>query len=180
MWTGQQFKGKRIGTLLLWVFLGTCQVLGQSQLLDSLRTRLRTEGKTTLRVDLLQELGLQFIEAGDDSDSYRLAEEARALATELDYPKGLALALAFDAQRSRSEKRYPEALAAYKESIARLDAIRAPQGLYSPLATIRGVFNDMGAQEQRLLFYQEALQRYERTGPRHNVAACHHGLGGYT
>ena len=171
--------GKRIGTLLLWVFLSTCQVLGQSQLLDSLRTRLKTEGKTTLRVDLLQALSPSLIEAGDESDGHRVAEEARALATELNYPKGLALALAVDAELFRSEKRYPEALAAYKESIARLDAIRAPQGLYSPLATIRGVFNDMGAQEQRLLFYQEALHRYERTGPRLNVAACHHGLGGY-
>jgi len=179
MGRAQQRIRRTTGTLLLWAFLGTGQLLAQSAFIDSLRTRLKTEGQTTERVDLLQTLGDAHIEAGEDSVAYRLGEEARALAAELNYTKGSARALMVDAQRFKAERRYPEALAAFKESIARLDAINEPQGMTSPLTLIRTVFNDMGAQEQRLLFYQEALQRYERTGPKLNVGSCHHGLGGY-
>ncbi|MBK7554406.1 MAG: hypothetical protein IPI55_07355 [Flavobacteriales bacterium] len=179
MGRAQQRIGRTSGTLLLWALLSTGQLLAQSAFIDSLRTRLKTEGQTTERVDLLQTLGNMHIEAGEDSVAYRLGEEARALAAELNYTKGSARALMVDAQRFKAERRYPEALVAFKESIARLDAINEPQGMTSPLTLIRTVFNDMGAQEQRLLFYQEALQRYERTGPKLNVGSCHHGLGGY-
>ena len=179
MGRAQQRIGRTSGTLLLWALLSTGQLLAQSAFIDSLRTRLKTEGQTTERVDLLQTLGNAHIEAGEDSVAYGLGEEARALAAELNYTKGSARALMFDAQRFKAERRYPEALVAFKESIARLDAISEPQGMTSPLTLIRTVFNDMGAQEQRLLFYQEALQRYERTGPKLNVGSCHHGLGGY-
>ena len=169
----------RMGSCLLWTFLASIQLLAQTNKIDSIRARLKTEGRTTTRVDLLHELGMTMRDTGEFSTIRSLTEEARTLAIELNYPKGLAISLMFEGDRLHSEKRYPEALAAFKESIALLDAIHEPQGEGSPLLFIRTVYNDMGAQEQRLLFYQEALERYERTGPRLNVGSCHHGIGGY-
>ncbi|MBK6830901.1 MAG: hypothetical protein IPG92_09305 [Flavobacteriales bacterium] len=128
MGRAQQRIGRTISPLLLWVLLGTGQVFAQSHAIDSLRIRLKTEGKTTARVDLLHALGYEFLDIRDMGEAYRLADEARALATELNYTKGLATALTFDAERFQAERRYPEALAAFKESIARLDAINEPQG----------------------------------------------------
>jgi len=151
-------------------------VSAQTALADSLRARLRTEGRTTTRVDLLIGLAVQ---VKDDSTSDRLLDESQTLAAELGYVQGLAYGPGIAARRFLREKNYPQALAAYKECIAKMDSLRMPQGYNSALSSIRMVYNSTGEQEERRVFYEQALQRYARMGLRLNVGVCHHGLGGY-
>ena len=170
---------------LFLLLLGLCcpgLVNAQAFRVDSLRALLRTEGPTTARVDHL--IGLAFaISDAEYTTEYTeivaLLEEANTLATELDHRAGLAYAPMAQAFRDVDAKRYAEAIPAYKECIALLDAAGVEQGLSSPLADIRRVYTAAGLQDERYVFYRTALDRYRRTGPALNAAICEHGLGGY-
>ncbi len=151
----------------------------QTPHIDSLRTLLKTEGRTTDRVDHLIQLAFELSAEETSTERERLLDEANALAGELHYPNGLAYAPMSDAFRHQRAKRYPEAIAAYKVCIARLDAAGEEQGMGSPLGSIRSLYNAAGLQQERFEFYRDALERYRRTGPALNTAVCEHGLGGY-
>ncbi len=154
-------------------------VNAQTPEIDSLRTLLKTEGRTTDRVDHLIALAFARSDADDLTESQALLDEANALAGELHYQKGLAYAPLSDAWRYEQANRYPEAIAAYTDCIARLDAAGVEQGMSSPLGYIRILYNAAGLQQERFEFYRDALERYRRTGPLLNAAICEHGLGGY-
>ena len=160
--------------LCLWA---SVPVNAQNPQIDSLRTIVKTEGRTTDRVDHLITIAL--FGAGDMTTREGLLQEALALAGDLHYPKGLAYAPMADALRYEQAKRYPEAIAAYKDCIARLDAAGVEQGMGSPLGYIRSLYNAAGLQQERFEFYRDALERYRHKGPALNAAMCEHGLGGY-
>ncbi len=168
-----------IGLLLL---ANPAQADAQAFRVDSLRALLKTEGKTTTRVDHLIGLAMAISDAEyvtEHTESVAALEEANALATELHYAAGLAYAPLGPAYKAMSEKSYVEAIALYKECIARLDSAGIAQGMTSPLADIRRVYTAAGLQQERFEFYRNALERYRRTGPALNAAICEHGLGGY-
>ncbi len=168
-----------VTALHLWLLFHASMASAQSARADSMAAKLKTEGSTITRVDLLNSLAFEEMRDLNDTGRIQMLSEAQALATELGYAKGLAFGPVLTGERLRLEARYPEALAAYKEGIARMDALGMPQGLNSPLARIRQLYNSMGAQEERRAYYQQALQRYERMGLKLNIGTCHHGLGGY-
>jgi len=149
---------------------------------DSLRTQLKTDGRSTLRVDHL--IGLAFaISDAEFATGYdeivNLLEEANALTEELKYPKGQAYAPMASAFQAMNDGRYSAAITGYTECISRLDAQGIEQGMASPLADIRRVYTAAGMQQERFVFYRSALDRYRRTGPALNATTCEHGLGGY-
>ncbi len=151
----------------------------QTPLIDSLRTLLKTDGKTTARVDHLIQLFFELSDEGTAVESEGMMDEALALASDLRYKTGLAYAPMREAFRHERAGRYREAIAGYKECIAGLDAAGVPQGMGSPLGTIRQLYNTAGLQQERYIFYRDALERYHRSGPELNAAICEHGLGGY-
>ena len=158
----------------------TCMsTIGQTHELDSLRTRLRTEGPTTARVDMLNRVGMWTFDATGDTACLVSLKEAAALSTTLGYRVGMAYIPCIKAIRLNQQEDYPGSIKAWKESIELLDKEHVEQLYFSPLSFIRIAYNSSGAQEERLAFYQAALERYRRTGPEVNLAASYHGLAGY-
>ncbi|MGV9013028.1 MAG: adenylate/guanylate cyclase domain-containing protein [Flavobacteriales bacterium] len=153
--------------------------IGQTGMIDSLRTRLRTEGPTAARVDLLIALSMQTYSAEQDTASMTPLREAITLSRSLNYPVGLAYAPCLDAMRAYAAQDYPASIEAMKRSIILLDALHVVQGRCSPLWYIRNSYNAAGLQDERVAYYQAALERYTRSGPKQNMADCYHGIGGY-
>ena len=167
--------------LALGLLLCGCpeQVNAQIPDIDSLRTLLKTDGRTTDRVDHLIALAFALSDKESYTESAGLLAEANALAVDLQYKVGMAYAPLSDANRYLKANRYPEAIAAFKDCIVRLDAAGVEQGMSSPLGTIRSIYNAAGLQQERFEFYRDALERYRRKGQALNAAICEHGLGGY-
>lgn len=158
------------------------QASAQMIRVDSLRTLLKSDSRTTARVDHLIALAFAITDAEfvtEYDEILTLFDEANALATELNYAPGLAYATMGPAYRAKQAGRYHEAISFYKECISRLDAVGMEQGMASPLSDIRRLYTSAGMQQERFDFYRNALDRYRRTGPALNAAICEHGLGGY-
>ncbi|MGV9013027.1 MAG: adenylate/guanylate cyclase domain-containing protein [Flavobacteriales bacterium] len=160
-------------------FTACLSAMGQTDEMDSLRTRLRTEGPTTARVDMLIRVGMWTYDATGDTACLAYLKEAATFSTTLGYRVGMAYIPCVKAIRLNQQEDYRGSINAWKESIELLDREHVEQLYFSPLSFIRVAYNSSGWQEERLVFYETAVERYRRTGPEVNLAASYHGLAGY-
>ena len=160
-------SGRRIRRLIGLIILVAIGVHAQAQLIgvDSLRTRLRTEGKTTARFDLLLSLGYELYNQDRDSGCLAPLQEAQALAKELKYASGQAYDALPEAFGLHLAKRYRASIAKFQECISSLDAQGIQQTSVCPLTFIREPYNAAGLQEERLAYFKAAIARYELNGP---------------
>ena len=145
---------------------------------DSIEAILRTEGRTTRRVDALLHMGFATYEspAGENTAYWR---EAQELSEELRYEFGRVHAPMEGVMADFRAQRYDAVVAQLKAMIARLDELGVDQGFYSPLGFIRNTFNASGDQAARAAYFSEALKRYAGGGRPRSLAVTHHAMAGY-
>ena len=146
--------------------------------IDSVETRLRTEGRTTTRVDLLIRKAMQHIN-DPDVDLSPIWREAHQLAEELKYERGLAYAPMEQADRHWRAGAHAAAIDSMKSCIARLDALGVDQDFHSPLGWLREVYSSAGMQQERLRYYTQAVDRYRKGPLRMSLGTSYHALAGY-
>ena len=146
--------------------------------IDSVDARLRTEGRTTTRVDLLIRKAMHYVDR-PDVDMGPTWREAHELAEELHYEQGQAYAPMDQAVRHWHAGEHAAAIDSMKKCIERLDALGVDQEFYSPLVWLREVYSSAGLQQERLRYYTQAVERY-REGPlRMSLGTSYHALAGY-
>jgi class 3 adenylate cyclase len=145
---------------------------------DSTEAILRTEGRTTRRVDALLRMGFATYEA-PAAENTAYWREAQSISEELQYKVGLAHAPMEAVMTDFHAKHYDSAVAKLKTVIVRLDELGVDQDFYSPLGLLRNVFNASGDQAARFAYFSEALTRYSKGDRPKSLATTHHALAGY-
>ena len=162
------------------IFLGAILAVGDlfAGNTDSIEAILRTEGRTTRRVDILLHMGFSTYEspAAENTAYWR---EAQALSEELRYEVGLVHAPMEAVMTDFRAQRYDAVVAQLKAMIARLDELGADQDFTSPLGFLRNTFNASGDQAARAAYFNEALKRYAAGDRPKSLAVTHHALAGY-
>ena len=146
--------------------------------IDSVEARLRTEGRTTTRVDLLIRKAMQFIDR-PDVDARPIWQEVHQLAEELKYERGLAYSPMGSAVEHWHAGEHAAAIDSMKKCIERLDALGVDQESHSPLGWLREVYSSAGMQQERLRYYTEAVERYRKGPLRMSLGTSYHALAGY-
>ena len=145
---------------------------------DSTEAILRTEGRTTRRVDALLRMGFATYEA-PAAENTAYWREAQSISEELQYKVGLAHEPMEAVMTDFHAKHYDSAVAQLKTVIARLDDLGVDQDFYSPLGLLRNIFNASGDQAARFAYFSEALTRYSKGDRPKSLATTHHALAGY-
>ncbi len=146
--------------------------------IDSVEARLRTEGRTTTRVDLLIRKAMQHIH-DSEVDVIHIWQEAHQLAEELKYERGLAYAPMEQAVKHWHAREHAAAIDSMKTCIERLDALGVDQEFVSPLGWLREVYSSAGMQQERLRYYTQAVDRYRKGPLRMSLGTSYHALAGY-
>ena len=115
---------------------------------DSTEAILRTEGRTTRRVDALLRMGFATYEspAAENTVYWR---EAQSISEELRYKVGLVHAPMEAVMIDFRAGRYDAVVGRLKIMIDRLDALGVDQDHYTPLGLLRNTFNASGDQAAR-------------------------------
>ena len=137
---------------------------------DSLRRVLATQHADTARLRTL----LHLLER----NNYRLADvrEAQTLAIRLGRPEARALRW-MPTGSGESAAQVAAQLDSVQAAIAAFD--RQGRPVPTLLSSVRVMYNFLNRQEERRAYYQAKLRYYQAHGATENMAACHHGLGGY-
>ncbi len=145
---------------------------------DSTEAILRTEGRTTRRVDALLRMGFATYEspAAENTVYWR---EAQSISEELRYKVGLVHAPMEAVMIDFRAGRYDAVVGRLKIMIDRLDALGVDQDHYTPLGLLRNTFNASGDQAARFAYFSEALTRYSNSDRPKSLATTHHALAGY-
>ncbi len=146
--------------------------------IDSVEARLRTEGRTTTRVDLLIRKAMQHIN-DPELDVSPIWKEAHQLAEELKYERGLAYAPMGPAVERWHAGEHAAAIDSMKTCIARLDVLGVDQDFHSALGWLREVYSSAGMQHERLRYYTDAVDRYRKGPLRMSLGTSYHALAGY-
>ena len=121
---------KRILSLLiimLLIFDLSAQMLG-TELLDSLKSKIATAPEDTNKVKLLGKLSFQYYSFDTDSGIH-YGEIARALATKLQWGKGVAFSYNYIGTNYAVKGNYPEALENFYKALAEYTGINDQQGI---------------------------------------------------
>jgi len=157
------------------VHFANCAFAGSTESTEAI---LRTEGRTTRRVDALLRMGFASYEA-PAAENTAYWREAQEISAELRYQVGLAHAPMERIMDDFRAHRYAEVVAQLKDLVIRLDALNVDQDFYSPLGLLRNTFNASGDQAARLAYFSEALKRYSMGHRPKSLAISHHALAGY-
>jgi signal transduction histidine kinase len=145
---------------------------------DSLRRVLNTQRADTARMRTLQHLIDLTQEDGRPIQREQVLKELSTLTARLSHPLHRAYRLQWvGTQLANSPATSAAALDSLQAAVVEFDAQRKP--VPTLLTFTRGLYNVLNKQEDRLAYYQAKLVFYQQRGAKENMAACHHGLGGY-
>jgi tetratricopeptide (TPR) repeat protein len=164
-------------SILLLIFLSGGNISAQKEVADKLLLQISKETNDTNKIKLLVKLG--FNAAIKDSAEFKCFREIYELSKKRHFLYGLANYHYYEGIQLLKRQKYDKAIEKYKICIEELDSIHVIHLFYSPLASIRTVYNSLGRQEEKFLYYTGKLAYYKKHGPIENTATCFHGIAGY-
>ena len=145
---------------------------------DKLRRQISKEQDPESKADQLIKLAFYFPE--NDSEAERCLQEAYDISKKTGYHSGMIFGQYYEVLQLTRLGRYDEAIERSKHCINEMDSMHVIQYLYwFPLSGIRTLYNLAGKQEEKLVYYREKADYYQRYGPVENLAVCYHGIAGY-
>jgi len=148
----------------------------QNNSLDSLRLVLAKTSTDTVRVNVLNNLSLQFITVDLDS-SAAYADKALRLATTLGFKKGLEKAYAMTGNVNYYQGNYAKAIESFKYTLA-LKRLRGDKsGMASTYNMIGNVYNDMGEYGESVKNQLEALKIHISINDKKGIASSYNNVG---
>lgn len=145
--------------------------------LDSLRHVIAIEKSDTQKVNLLIDLSKEFRNTLPDSAMY-YAVEAKKMAEEHNYQKGLGYALKGIGMVYNSKGEYVEALRYWKESLRIFEDDGNKEGVANMLNNIGVIYYNRGDEATALDFYIRSLKVSEEIGDKHRIATALMNVGG--
>jgi tetratricopeptide (TPR) repeat protein/DNA-binding CsgD family transcriptional regulator len=164
-----------------FVFLIICcsllELNAQNTELDSLKNLLQLNGKPdTVRVNLLNRVA-SISYSTDIDNTLKYAEEARKLADNLNYRKGIAESIRLTGVYYRYKSDYPQALEKYQKAVKIFEEIEDKTGIARCLANIGVIHRKQGNYTQALDYYERALKLNEEFNNKLGISTCLNNIG---
>lgn len=172
--------------ILFFCLIACLSVFGQTDQIDSLRRRLRTETKAdTMRAWDLNEMAWQFLDYNVDS-SRVYVKKAEALSRKIGYISGIADAKNTQGVIYRLNNETQQAIRLYEEVIELRKQSKRTDRLTGAYSNLGSVYFDNNQAALALKYYQKAYDNAERYGQLdnqlvllNNIGAAYKGAGLY-
>lgn len=148
----------------------------QQSKMDSLLQLLATAPKDTVRVNIYNQLFLEY-EFVDDQKAGNYLEKALELATRIHYKKGIADSYMRLGYFAEDKGNYPEALKNYSAVLAVAKDIGDDRSMADALKNSGIVYTSQGNYQEALSSCLKALVIMERIGNKKGIADCYQSIG---
>ena len=172
--------------LLILFLVLSLSVFSQQNKIDSLEKVLLTTKEDTNKVNLLNQLFVQY-EFKDIEKATKYLNTALELSEKINYKKGLAVTYSYFGFLAEDTGSYPQAIAHYKQSLKISNEINDKKGISSSLGTIGISYDSQGDYPNALEYYFKALKIAEETRDTNlmsvwlgNIANIHKSLGEFS
>ena len=152
-------------------------VLSQNTKIDSLKGIVATGTKDTAMVTTLNNLSLEALKE-DIAEAKLYAEQANALATQLDFKKGKAYSLKNIGLAAFYQGDYLEVLDFWTESLETFEEIHDTIGIAKLVNNLGAVYYSQGSHPKALDYYLRSLSLSEKTKDPYNIVRALLNLGG--
>jgi serine phosphatase RsbU (regulator of sigma subunit)/Tfp pilus assembly protein PilF len=147
-----------LNRILILVLLFICIISSaQDSETDSLRALLLTGQEDTARVNNLIALSSK-LSWSSPLEAIKLSTEAKDLAEQLNFQKGVAYALKYTGMGHYFKGQYPETINNWKQSLATFESINDSAGVANMLSNLGAVYNNMGDDARALELYLKSLK----------------------
>lgn len=165
--------------LLAFVILVATPAIAQdeSKAMDSLRQVVESGSKDSLKVNALIELSTRYLETNAQK-AIETGNEARSLAEEIGFSKGLGFAYKAVARGYVILANYPEALEQYQKSLAVFESIDYKKGIANILSNIGVVYSNTGEDTRSIEYHLKSLKVSEEIGDKMRIATSLNNIGG--
>jgi tetratricopeptide (TPR) repeat protein len=165
--------------LLAFVFLVATPAIAQDEdrAIDSLQQVVKSASKDSLKVNGLIELSTRYLETNAQK-AIEAGNEARSLAEEIGFSKGLGFAYKAVARGYVILANYPEALEQYQKSLAVFESIDYKKGIANILSNIGVVYSNTGEDTKSIEYHLKSLKVSEEIGDKMRIATSLNNIGG--
>lgn len=152
-------------------------LLAQNKVIDSLLSALTTSKKDTNKVQLLQDISLKFLNAGEFEKVFKYGNASLALAEELGIKSKLAQAYHFIGYINNEKSNYNEALKNYKIALKMKEEIGDKAGIANTINNIANIYRTQGKYAEARENYSKSLKIREEINDRIGIASSFHNIG---
>jgi len=168
---------KLLPVLILAFFFLLQAVYAQNKVTDSLQQVLQTAKEDTNKVNVLNDLSWENDQSGNYDSALYYAGEAKVLAEQLRFKKGIASAYNNIGSAYADQDNYPEALKNYFASLKIYETLGNQRGVAGNYNNIGLVYAAQGNYPQAIKSYLSAQQINEATGNKEWLATNHNNIG---
>jgi adenylate cyclase len=145
-------------TFILLVTAAWPSLSAQSDQPDSLRQLIARRGDDSVKVDLLVELGTYAYNESDNSEALRAGDEARVLAEEIGYTKGLGFACNLMGLAYAALGNYPDADLQFEAGLEAFEQLDFKEGIAKTLTNLGTIYDEMGDATRSIEYHLQALR----------------------
>lgn len=149
---------KYLTLLMLFIFILTT---AQDAETDSLRALLLSSKEDTVKVNTLLALSSN-LSWSSPIEAIQLGAQAKDLAEQLNFQKGVAYALKYIGMGNYYQSKYPETINYWKKSLETFESINDSTGIANMLNNIGAVYNNVGDDARALDLYLKSLEISEK------------------
>jgi class 3 adenylate cyclase len=145
--------------------------------IDSLRSVVESASTDSLKVNALIELSTRYLETNAQR-AIETGNQARSLAEEIGFSKGLGFAYKAVARGYVILANYPEALEQYRKSLEVFESIEYKKGIANILSNIGVVYSNTGEDTKSIEYHLKSLKVSEEIGDKMRIATSLNNIGG--
>jgi tetratricopeptide (TPR) repeat protein len=153
------------------------QSFSQSRKIDSLRSVIKTPPRDTADVKTMVTLSMALFHGGNFDTSLHLAIQARKLAEDLHFKKGVASALLSSGYAYKLKGAYEASLKDLKEGLVLYEELNDNLNTGRALNFIAQVYNATGERDKALSYLQRASEFVEKAGHKEGLSVIYIDLG---
>lgn len=165
---------------------GSVNLLSQNTKIDSLKGLIESKTKDTIRVDVLNQISLEYLNEGNFVMSYDYADQAVELSKELNYLEGKAYALKNIGIGYYYQGDYLTVFDYWTWSLETFEAIPDTLGMANMLNNLGGIYLSQGSNDKALEYFLRSLNYAEGikdplriTSVLPNIGAVYGQMGNY-
>jgi adenylate cyclase len=151
--------------------------LGQNAAIDSLKHVLATTSNDTIKVNTLIELSSAQRDVNLD-EAIQSGNEARLLASQVGYQKGLAYAHKAIAMGYFFQANYKEAALEFQNSLSAFDSLKLKSGIANILSNLGATYFNAGDDTKAIDFYLRSLRISEEIDDKLRIGTALNNIGG--
>jgi class 3 adenylate cyclase/tetratricopeptide (TPR) repeat protein len=162
--------------ILLFCFSGT-RVSAQNQRLDSLIAILNTLKSDSTKVNMLIDIGNEYLAASNVEEAFRYGEWALDLTRKINYVNGEGYSLKLLGQVNIRKSNYPEAITQFKASLEAFESINNNEGESNILGNLGSVYFITGDDAKSIEYHLRSLKIGEEINNKLRISTSLLNLG---